>query len=141
MLFELDDDQKLLAKTVRDFAREEILPNVMKWDEAQTFPRELFTKMGQQGYLGVVVPEALGGAGMSYQDYVIIVTEISRILDNEIVNISHHLSVLRGTGLVQDVKDGRFVNYSLHPDKFDIRDPSRTVMDLGWCRIEIPHML
>ena len=69
------------------------------------------------------------------------VTEISRILDNEIVNISHHLSVLRGTGIVQDVKEGRFVYYSLHPDKFNISDPSMTVMDLGWCRIEIPHML
>ena len=69
------------------------------------------------------------------------VTEMSRILNNEIVNVSHHLSVLRGTGLVLDVKDGRFVNYSLNPNKFNITDPSRTVMDIGWCRIEIPHML
>ena len=69
------------------------------------------------------------------------VTEISRILEEEIVNVSHHLSVLRGSGLVQDDKDGRFVYYSLHLDKFDISDPSKTVMDIGWCRIEIPHML
>lgn len=68
------------------------------------------------------------------------VTELSRMLESEIVNVSHHLSVLRATGLVQDVKDGRFVNYSLHPDRFNIEDPSRTIMDIGWCRIEIPHM-
>lgn len=96
MLFELDDDQKMLAKAVRDFAREEILPHVMKWDEAQTFPRELFTKMGQQGYLGVVVPEELGGAGMSYQDYVIIVNEISRICPSIGLSVAAHNSL--GTG-------------------------------------------
>ena len=96
MLFELDDDQKMLAKAVRDFAREEILPHVMKWDEAQIFPRELFTKMGEQGYLGVVVPEALGGAGMSYQDYVIIVNEISRICPSIGLSVAAHNSL--GTG-------------------------------------------
>jgi len=68
------------------------------------------------------------------------VTELSKLLDSEIVNVSHHLGVLRGTGLVQDVKKGRFVEYSLHPDRFNIENPSRTVMDIGWCRIEIPHM-
>lgn len=67
------------------------------------------------------------------------VTELSRMLNSEIVNVSHHLSVLRGTGLVQDVKDGRFVNYSLHPEKFNINDPGKTVLDIGWCRVEIPH--
>jgi len=67
------------------------------------------------------------------------VTELSTMLESEIVNVSHHLSVLRGTGLVQDKKKGRFVIYSLHPNVFDISDPSRTVMDIGWCRIEIPN--
>ena len=67
------------------------------------------------------------------------VTELSRLLNSEIVNVSHHLSVLRGTGLVQDVKVGRFVNYSLHPDKFNINDAGKTVLDIGWCRVEIPH--
>jgi DNA-binding transcriptional ArsR family regulator len=68
------------------------------------------------------------------------VTELSMMLESEIVNVSHHLSVLRGTGLVQDKKKGRFVEYSLHPNVFNIEDPSRTVMDIGWCRLEIPHM-
>jgi ArsR family transcriptional regulator, nickel/cobalt-responsive transcriptional repressor len=68
------------------------------------------------------------------------VTELAQILESEIVNVSHHLSVLRRTGLVQDRKEGRFVNYTLHPNVFNIEKPDVTVMDVGWCRIEIPHM-
>lgn len=68
------------------------------------------------------------------------VTELAQILESEIVNVSHHLSVLRRTGLVQDRKQGRFVNYTLHPNVFNIEKPDVTLMDVGWCRIEIPHM-
>src|SRR5262245_57852847 len=90
------DDQKLLQQAVRDFARREILPHVMVWDEAQTFPADLFKEMGRQGYLGVVVPEAYGGAGMSYQDYVIIVTEISAVCPSVGLGVAAHNSL--GTG-------------------------------------------
>lgn len=68
------------------------------------------------------------------------VTELAQILESEIVNVSHHLSVLRRTGLVQDRKKGRFVIYTLHPKVFNIEKPDITVMDVGWCRIEIPHL-
>jgi DNA-binding transcriptional ArsR family regulator len=67
------------------------------------------------------------------------VTELAKLLTCEIVNISHHLGVLREAGLVKDEKDGRFVIYSLHPGVFDNESPKATVMDLGWCRIEIPN--
>ena len=67
------------------------------------------------------------------------VSELAKILKAEIVNVSHHLGVLRQAGLVQDEKHGRFVVYSLHPKIFN-NDPSKaTYLDLGWCRIEIPH--
>ena len=46
------------------------------------------------------------------------VTEISRLMEEEVVNVSHHLGVLRDTGLVVTRKDGRFVIYSLHPRYF-----------------------
>jgi ArsR family transcriptional regulator, nickel/cobalt-responsive transcriptional repressor len=68
------------------------------------------------------------------------VTELAKLLTSEIVNISHHLGVLRQAGLVVDVKDGRFVNYSLHPAVFNNENPQATFMDLGWCRIEIPNI-
>jgi ArsR family transcriptional regulator len=67
------------------------------------------------------------------------VTELAQALNVEIVNVSHHLGVLRTAGLVQDVKSGRFVNYSLHPKIFHNDSNKATYLDLGWCRVEIPH--
>lgn len=67
------------------------------------------------------------------------VTELARALNVEIVNVSHHLGVLRTAGLVQDEKKGRFVEYSLHPKVFNNDSNKATYLDLGWCRIEIPH--
>ena len=67
------------------------------------------------------------------------VTELAQALNVEIVNVSHHLGVLRTAGLVQDVKNGRFVNYSLHPKIFHNDSNKATYLDLGWCRVEIPH--
>src|SRR5262245_38914955 len=68
------------------------------------------------------------------------VTELAKQLTSEIVNISHHLGVLREAGLVTDEKDGRFVIYSLNPGVFSNESPKATYMDLGWCRIEIPNI-
>jgi len=67
------------------------------------------------------------------------VTELAKLLNVEIVNVSHHLGVLRQAGLVQDEKHGRFVVYSLHPKIFNNDSAKATFLDLGWCRIEIPH--
>ena len=60
------ESQQAIRATVRDFAQKEILPFRMEWDEKQHFPRELFSKMGALGLLGMLVPEAYGGAGMGY---------------------------------------------------------------------------
>jgi len=67
------------------------------------------------------------------------VTELAKLINVEIVNVSHHLGVLREAGLVQDEKHGRFVVYSLHPKVFNDDDEEATIVDLGWCKIEIPH--
>ena len=67
------------------------------------------------------------------------VTELAKLLSVEIVNVSHHLGVLRQSGLVQDEKHGRFVVYSLHTKYFTNDSAKATVVDLGWCKIEIPH--
>ena len=76
MDFQLGQDQQAIRDMVRDFARKEIAPNALEWDEAQHFPRELFTKLGELGLLGVVIPEEDGGAGLGYIDYVTILEEI-----------------------------------------------------------------
>jgi ArsR family transcriptional regulator, nickel/cobalt-responsive transcriptional repressor len=67
------------------------------------------------------------------------VTELATMLKVEIVNVSHHLGVLRAAELVNDVKDGRFVNYSLNPHYFSNDTTNSTYVNLGWCKIEIPH--
>jgi alkylation response protein AidB-like acyl-CoA dehydrogenase len=74
--FELSQDQIAIRDMVRDFARNEIAPHAAAWDETQTFPRELFTKLGELGMLGVVIPEEYGGAGLGYVEYVTILEEI-----------------------------------------------------------------
>lgn len=79
MDFSYTDDQIQLRKAVREFAEGEILPHVMEWDEAQTFPLALVKKLGSLGYMGSIFPEEFGGAGLGYIDYSIIIEEISRV--------------------------------------------------------------
>src|SRR5205807_9608074 len=69
------------------------------------------------------------------------VTELSGLLQAEIVNVSHHLGVLRHAGVVLDEKQGRFVVYRLHPDVFTPGEgrPAAEHLDLGCCRLEIPR--
>jgi ArsR family transcriptional regulator len=67
------------------------------------------------------------------------VTELAKMLQVEIVNVSHHLGVLRQAQLVEDKKDGRFVIYSLNPKYFTSDNVNATLLDLGWCKVEIPQ--
>ncbi len=93
MDFELNQEQKMLKKMVRDFAEKEIKPHVMEWDEAQIFPKDLFHKMGELGFLGVVIPEEYGGAGYGYVEYAIIVEEFSRIDGSIGLGVAAHNSL------------------------------------------------
>jgi alkylation response protein AidB-like acyl-CoA dehydrogenase len=79
MDFALHEDQVALRKQVREFAREEIAPHVLDWDENQTFPLDVIKHCGQLGYLGAIFPEDLGGAGLGYIDYAIIIEELARV--------------------------------------------------------------
>ena len=65
MDFRLTADQQLLRQSVREFAETEIRPHVREWDEAQHFPTEVVPRLGELGLLGIQVPDAYGGAGMS----------------------------------------------------------------------------
>ncbi len=83
----------MIAQVVRDFAEKEIRPNVMIWDESQEFPKELFTKMGQLGLMGVLVPEAYGGAGLSYFEYITVIEEISKVCGSIGLSTAAHNSL------------------------------------------------
>jgi hypothetical protein len=79
MDFEFSDEQQQLRKHVREFAEAEIAPHVLEWDENQIFPLEVIKKCGELGFLGAIFPEELGGAGLSYIDYAIIIEELARV--------------------------------------------------------------
>ncbi len=79
MDFTLTEEQQILKETVQRFARQEIQPHSTGWDEEQSCPRELFTQLGQLGMMGILVDEELGGSGLDYLEYVIVIEEISRV--------------------------------------------------------------
>src|SRR5512143_1420613 len=75
----LTEQQRLLRKTVREFAEAEIRPHVREWDATQHFPTELVPKLAALGLLGIQFPEKYGGAGMSAVDYCICIEELARV--------------------------------------------------------------
>jgi len=79
MEFEFTPEQTQLRKSVREFAEQEIRPHVLEWDENEIFPLETIKKAGELGFLGAIFPEDLGGAGLGYIEYSIIIEELSRI--------------------------------------------------------------
>src|SRR5437879_8838913 len=79
MEFEYTEEQIRLRKTVRDFAEAEIAPHVLEWDEEQIFPLDVIKKAGQLGFMGAIFPEELGGAGLGYIEYAIIIEELARV--------------------------------------------------------------
>jgi alkylation response protein AidB-like acyl-CoA dehydrogenase len=79
MDFRPSDEQKILRRTVREFAEAEIQPHVMEWDEAQQFTPDLLPKLAALGLMGIQFSEEYGGAGMSAVDYCICIEELARV--------------------------------------------------------------
>jgi alkylation response protein AidB-like acyl-CoA dehydrogenase len=94
--FSLTEEQQLLKKTVREFAEAEIGPHAREWDEKQEFPREVFTKLGELGLMGVVWPAEYGGSGMSTLDYAIVMEELSRVDAGVALSVAAHNSLSSG---------------------------------------------
>ncbi|MBA4853531.1 acyl-CoA dehydrogenase family protein [Emticicia sp. BO119] len=94
-VFELDTDEQLemIRQSAKDFAENYIRPHVMEWDESQKFPVELFHKMGEYGFMGVLVPEAYGGSGLGYQEYITIIDEISQVCGSIGLSVAAHNSL------------------------------------------------
>lgn len=76
---ELTDNQIIIRNTIREFAEKNIRPVIMDYDELQKFPMEIMKQLGGLGFLGILVPEEYGGAGLGYIDYAIIIEELSRV--------------------------------------------------------------
>ena len=84
---------KMIVETARDFAEKNIRPYVMEWDEKQIFPKELFHKLGEMGFMGIVIPEEYGGSGLGYHEYVAILDEISQIDPSIGLSVAAHNSL------------------------------------------------
>ena len=78
-LTELTENQVIIRDTIRDFAEKNIRPVIMDYDETQKFPMEIMNQLGELGFLGILVPEEFGGAGLGYVEYALIIEELSKV--------------------------------------------------------------
>jgi alkylation response protein AidB-like acyl-CoA dehydrogenase len=96
MNFGKSENQKMITQMIKDFAEKEIRPNIMKWDESQEFPVDLFKKLGELGLMGVFVPEQYGGSGMNYHEYITVVSEIAKVCGSIGLSVAAHNSLCTG---------------------------------------------
>jgi alkylation response protein AidB-like acyl-CoA dehydrogenase len=89
----LTAEQKAIRQAAREFANQEIRPHVMEWDEAQHFPKDVFRKLGELGFLGTIFPEKYGGAGLSYMDYIGVIEEIAAVDGSVGLSLAAHTSL------------------------------------------------
>jgi butyryl-CoA dehydrogenase len=94
MDFELTSEQKLIRDTARDLAKREIAPRAAQIDKTHEFPRKIFARLGEMGLLGILVPEAWGGAGMDALSYVLALEEIARACASTAVIMSVQSSLV-----------------------------------------------
>lgn len=93
MDFSLSAEQVAIRDAARRFAQEVVSPGVEEWDEAQRFPLAVMKQAGELGFLGVIFPEELGGAGLGYVEYVLVVTELSKVDPSVGISVAAHNSL------------------------------------------------
>lgn len=96
MDFSYSETQKMIAATIRDFGMQHIKPHMMEWDNSQEFPVHVFKSLGELGLMGVLVPEAYGGSGLTYDEYVTVIDEISQIDSSIGLSVAAHNSLCVG---------------------------------------------
>jgi alkylation response protein AidB-like acyl-CoA dehydrogenase len=90
MDFRATEQHEILRRTLREFVEGEIRPHVMTWDEAQHFPEELIPRLAGLGLMGIQIPEAYGGAGMSAVEYCICIEELARVDPSVALTVAAH---------------------------------------------------
>jgi len=93
MNFEYSETQIMVAEAAKNFALQYIKPHIMDWDERQFFPVEVLKKAGELGFMGVLVPDELGGSGLGYHEYIAIIEEVSKIDPSIGLSIAAHNSL------------------------------------------------
>jgi alkylation response protein AidB-like acyl-CoA dehydrogenase len=93
MNFDLSENELMIQQMVKDFAEKEIRPNVMKWDESQEFPVDLFRKAGELGLMGILIPQEYGGSGLGYNEYIMVIREIAKVCGSIGLSVAAHNSL------------------------------------------------
>jgi len=94
MLFQLTEEQLMIQQAARDFAQNELKPGVIERDEHQKFPAEQVKKLGELGFLGMMVSEKFGGSGLDALSYVLVMEELSKIDASSSVVVSVNNSLV-----------------------------------------------
>jgi len=116
--FEPTEDQARIRDAVREFAAAEIAPHVARWEKEDRFPREILGRLGEMGVMGMLVPEAYGGAGADALSYVFAIEELARVCASTAVIVSVNNSVAcypiwkfgteaQKTGILKELASGR----------------------------------
>ena len=90
------ENLQLIQQSARDFAEQHIRPKMMEWDESQHFPIDVMHRLGEHGFLGVLVPEEYGGAGLDYQAYITVIVEIAKVCSSIGLSVAAHNSLCTG---------------------------------------------
>src|SRR5690606_17566195 len=87
---DFSENQLVIKNTIREFAEKTIKPVVMQYDESQEFPMEIIKQLGDLGFLGILVPEEYGGAGLGYTEFAIVIEELARIDPSIALSVAAH---------------------------------------------------
>ncbi len=87
---ELTENQKFIRDTIKDFAEKNIRPVIMELDESQKFPFEIMKQLGDLGFLGILVSEEYGGAGLGYVEFASIIEEIAKVDPSIALSVAAH---------------------------------------------------
>src|ERR1043165_7911323 len=96
MNFQTGDVTQQVAEAARNFALQHIRPHVMKWDESQEFPIDVFKELGKLGMMGVLVPTEYNGAGFGYFEYKVVIEEIAKVCGSIGLSVAAHNSLCTG---------------------------------------------
>jgi len=94
MDFRLSEEQELIRKNMREFAKRHVDPIAAEIDENSRHPIELFRKLGEGGWMGIPIPQQYGGAGSDFLTHIITVEEISRFCSSTGFTLSFHAGII-----------------------------------------------
>jgi alkylation response protein AidB-like acyl-CoA dehydrogenase len=87
---ELSENQAIIRNTIKEFAEKNIRPYIMKYDESQEFPIQIMRQLGELGFLGILVSDEYGGAGLGYVEYALVIEELAKVDPSVSLSVAAH---------------------------------------------------